>query len=65
MVRTHVENWTVEEWSRRCLRVKWKEGGRRIGRRRVRWLEDAENDRREIEVKHCVQKAVKEESGCL
>ena len=27
-------------------------------KRRVRWLEDAENDRREMEVKNCLQKAV-------
>jgi len=32
MFRTYNENWTVEEWSGRYLRVKWWEGGRRIGR---------------------------------
>jgi hypothetical protein len=64
MVRTYIENWTVEECSRN-LRVKWKEGGRRIGRWSVRCLEDSENSRREMEVKICLQKAVKEQSWCL
>jgi len=38
-----------------------KPGGRMMGRPRIRWLEDAENDNQEMKVKIWRQKAVNRE----
>jgi hypothetical protein len=51
----------IQDHGRQKKKLWLNRGGRMMGRPRIRWLEDAENDNQEMKVKIWRQKAVNRE----